>query len=249
MQDVVAPPRQPGVTRWRWRAPFAATPRPCSRDSADERRREDTRPPRAPGSASGAGRSTRRRSRSAPARLGPALALAAAACSARRMPRCERNFFTAKGSVMVAMTRIFVSHFGQRSASKPNVRCSSTAPSTRKRDDIAKSSPSTIRFQCFAVMIVGSPKATGTTCAGDALDGDASGGDGGAFAGVWLRYVGGAPGDGEGDAGGGERGGGAATNATVSASLHDVDFFGLARPSGGFGVTSLRHEDRAAKTP
>jgi hypothetical protein len=73
--------------------------------------------------------------------------------------------------------------------------------------------------------------------------------DGRAFAGVSVRSVGGAPGDGADDAGGGEGGGGAGVNATVSASLHGEDFFGLARPSGGFGVTSARHKERAAKTP
>jgi hypothetical protein len=41
-----------------------------------------------------------------------------------RMPRCERIFLTAKGSVSLAMTRIFLSHFGQRSASKPKERSS-----------------------------------------------------------------------------------------------------------------------------
>jgi hypothetical protein len=86
--------------------------------------------------------------------------------------RCERIFLTAKGSVMVAMTRIFLSHFGQRSASKPKERCSSTAQSTRTREDIAKSSPSMMRFQCFTVMIVGSSKATSTACASDAFDGN-----------------------------------------------------------------------------
>jgi hypothetical protein len=99
---------------------------------------------------------------------------------------------------------------------------------------------------------VGSSKATGTACASDALDaldGDASAGDGGAFAGVSVRSIGGAPRDGADDVGGGEGGGGTAAIASVSASLHGFDFFGLARPSGGFGVTSARHDERAAKTP
>lgn len=53
-----------------------------------------------------------------------------------------------------------------------------------------------------------------------------------------------APGDGADDASGGEGGGGAGVNATFSAFLHGEDFFGLARPSGAFGVTSARHKER-----
>ena len=57
-------------------------------------------------------------------------------------------------------------------------------------------------------------------------------------------------GDGDAGDGGGDAGdGGAVVFAFASASLHFFDFFDLATPSGGFGVTSARHEERAANTP
>ena len=140
--------------------------------------------------------------------------------------------------------RILASHLGQRRASKPKVRSSKTLQSTR--EDIAKSSPPRIRFQCFTVMTMGSPEAT--ACASEELgarDEDASAGD----AGVSLRVVVG--GEGAEDAEGGEGDGDTAVFAAVPASLslHGLDFFGLAMPSGGFGVTSARHFELTAKTP
>lgn len=58
---------------------------------------------------------------------------------------------------------------------------------------------------------------------------------------------------GGGDGGDGDGGdacdGGAVVFAFASASLHFFDFFRLATPSGGLGVTSARHEERAANTP
>jgi hypothetical protein len=128
-----------------------------------------------------------------------------------------------------------------------------------------------MRCQCFAVMIVGSPKAAAGTASatdalGAALDGHASAGDGGAFgafgspvafgafgafAGVPIPPTGGALGDGNGDGGDDDDDDDDddAAFALVSASLHFFDFFERATPSGGFGVTSFRHEERAAKTP
>ena len=50
----------------------------------------------------------------------------------------------------------------------------------------------------------------------------------------------------------GDDDGDAVVCAVASASLHAFDFivcFGLATPPGGLGVTSARHEERAAKTP
>lgn len=101
-------------------------------------------------------------------------------------------------SRMVARICIREAHFGHFSESRPNVRCIKTAQSTREA--VAKSSPSRMRCQCFAVMIVGSPKAAAGTASatdglGAALDGHASAGDGGAFgafAGVPIPPTGGA---------------------------------------------------------
>ena len=65
---------------------------------------------------------------------------------------------------MVAMMRIFASHLGQRSASKPKGRRSSTAQS--RRDDIAKaetsSAPSPRRRCCSRFSLRPSPPAWGS---------------------------------------------------------------------------------------
>ena len=98
-------------------------------------------------------------------------------------------------------------------------------------------------------------RTTGRECASasGASDGDARAGDG-CDVGLVAASRTSRPGALGGDAGGGdgEVGADAVVCALASASVHAfdfVDFFVLATPLGRLGVTSARHEERAAKTP